>query len=84
MRVLSSLFRRDQDVMIPRVIPFPEAPSFPILTEESGRLGLANVDEVLSQGSVPYWVVALVEVEGELFSSAFNGWQAAALGGCIE
>ena len=59
--------RRDQYVD-PRENPFPEAPSFPILTEESGRLGLANVDEVLSQGSVPYWVVALVEVEGELFS----------------
>ncbi len=52
----------------PRENPFPEAPSSPILSEESGRLGLANVDEVLSQGSVPYWVVALVEVEGELFS----------------
>jgi adenylate cyclase len=52
----------------PRENPFPEAPSFPILTEESGRLGLANVDEVLSKGSVPYWVVALVEIEGELFS----------------
>ena len=52
----------------PRENPFPEAPSYPILTEESGRLGLANVDEVLSQGAVPYWVVALVEIEGELFS----------------
>ena len=57
--------RRDGYVE-PRENPFPEAPSYPILTEESGRLGLANVDEVLSQGSVPYWVVALVEVEGEL------------------
>ena len=59
--------RRDEYVD-PRENPFPEAPSYPILTEDSGRLGLANVDEVLSQGSVPYWVVALVEIEGELFS----------------
>ena len=48
--------------------PFPEAPSFPVLTEVSGRLGLANVDEVLNYGAVPYWAVAQVEVAGELFS----------------
>ena len=59
--------RRD-DYMDPSENPFPEAPSYPILTESSGRLGLANVDEVLSQGSVPYWVVALVDIEGALFS----------------
>lgn len=56
------------DYLNPHKNPFPEAPSYPILKAESGRLGLANVDEVLSKGSVPYWVVADVEVEGELFS----------------
>lgn len=59
--------RRD-DYLDPRANPFPEAPSYPILTEDSGRLGLANVDEEMSKGSVPYWVVALVELKGELFS----------------
>jgi len=59
--------RRDGHID-PSLNPFPEAPSYPILTESSGRLGLANVDEVLSQGAVPYWAVALVDVEGEYFS----------------
>ena len=59
--------RRD-DYLDPCKNPFPEAPSFPILTEDSGRLGLANVDEGMSRGSVPYWVLALVDVKGELFS----------------
>jgi adenylate cyclase len=52
----------------PTVIPFPEAPTFPIIKEDSGRLGLANVDEALSGGAVPYWVPAFVEIEGARFS----------------
>ncbi len=52
----------------PTVIPFPEAPTFPIIKENYGRLGLANVDEALSGGAVPYWVPAFVETEGARFS----------------
>lgn len=64
---MSLPLRRDENID-PTLNPFPEAPSFPIFTEKSGRLGLANVDEGMSQGSVPYWVVALVDVKGEEFS----------------
>lgn len=59
--------RRD-GYQTPSANPFPEAPSYPILTERSGRLGLVNVDEELSAGVVPYWSLACVEIEGELFS----------------
>lgn len=52
----------------PTVIPFPEAPTFPIITEEYGRIGLANVDEMLSGGAVPYLVPAFIEIEGARFS----------------
>lgn len=52
----------------PAVVPFPEAPTFPIIKFESGRLGLANVDEELNEGSVPYKVLAVVDTEGEGFS----------------
>ncbi|MFQ3243089.1 MAG: adenylate cyclase [Lentimonas sp.] len=59
---------RREDYLDPRENPFPEAPSYPILTESSGRLGLANVDEVLSKGTVPYWLLGFVDIQGELFS----------------
>lgn len=52
----------------PSANPFPEAPTYPIIGWNMGRLGLANVDEVLSNGVVPYWVVAFVETKGELYS----------------
>jgi adenylate cyclase len=52
----------------PSEVPFPESPTFPILTFESARLGLANVDEALSKGSVPLKVPAIVDTEGEAFS----------------
>lgn len=52
----------------PTVIPFPEAPTYPIIGDDYGRLGLANVDEQLSGGAVPYFVPAFVELEGARFS----------------
>jgi adenylate cyclase len=52
---------------------FPESPSFPIIDWEVGRLGLANVDEVLGRGVVPHWVVGFVELEGELYSRVLMG-----------
>lgn len=51
----------------PAEVPFPEAPTFPIINSASARLGLANVDEALNQGSVPYQVPAIIETEGEGF-----------------
>lgn len=52
----------------PEASPFPEAPSFPIIQYEAGRLGLANVDEGLSGGVVPYYVPAFVELNSPRFS----------------
>ncbi len=52
----------------PKENPFPEAPTYPIIDWNVGRLGLANVDEGFSNGVIPYWVVAFVDVEGELYS----------------
>lgn len=46
----------------PEANPFPEAPTFPIVDFEVGRLGLANVDEELSGGAVPYFVPGYVEL----------------------
>lgn len=52
----------------PEAAPFPEAPSFPIIKETSGRLGLVNVDEALTAGSIPYYVPAFVKTAGPRFS----------------
>lgn len=52
----------------PAEVPFPETPTFPIIKFDSGRLGLANVDEALNKGSVPFKVPAIVETEGKGFS----------------
>lgn len=52
----------------PAEVPFPEAPTFPIIKFDSARLGLANVDEALNEGSVPYKVPAVVDTAGEDFS----------------
>jgi len=52
----------------PADVPFPEAPTFPIIKSANVRLSLANVDEVLNLGSVPYKVPAIFDTEGEAFS----------------
>lgn len=52
----------------PEAVPFPEAPSFPIIKETVGRLGLANVDEELTAGSIPYYAPAFVRTAGPRFS----------------
>lgn len=52
----------------PESVPFPEAPIFPIIKSEQVRLGLANVDVELNDGTVPYRVPAIIETEGEGFS----------------
>lgn len=52
----------------PTVMPFPEAPSFPIINWGVGRLGLANVDEVLNKGAIPYCLPAFIEVAGPRYS----------------
>ncbi len=52
----------------PEDVPFPEAPTFPIIKFDSGRLGLANVDEALSPGDVPHTLPAIIETAGEGFS----------------
>lgn len=57
----------------PRENPFPEAPSYPIIQYDAGRLGLANVDEELSAGTIPRVVMAFAETEGEQFSRHLMG-----------
>ena len=52
----------------PEANPFPEAPTFPIIDFEVGRLGLANVDEALSGGAVPYFVPGYVELNSPRYS----------------
>ncbi|MFP4069292.1 MAG: CHASE2 domain-containing protein [Opitutales bacterium] len=52
----------------PAEVPFPEAPTFPVIRFDSGRLGLANVDEDLSEGAVPQVVLGVVDTEGADFS----------------
>ena len=52
----------------PSQVPFPEAPTFPIIKHGSGQLGLVNVDEELSKGEVPYKLPAIVDIEGEVYS----------------
>lgn len=48
--------------------PFPEAPTYPIIQYDTGRIGLANVDEGWNRGTIPRVVMAFVETEGERFS----------------
>lgn len=52
----------------PQTAPFPEAPTYPIIQFDVGRLGLANVDETLSSGAVPYFVPAFVELDSPRYS----------------
>ncbi|NBB78637.1 MAG: CHASE2 domain-containing protein [Verrucomicrobia bacterium] len=52
----------------PEAAPFPEAPSFPIIKETAGRLGLADVDEALTAGSIPYFLPAFVQTAGPRFA----------------
>ena len=52
----------------PEMNPFPEAPTFPIINFEMGRLALANVDEELSGGAIPYSVPGFVELRGDAYS----------------
>lgn len=52
----------------PLEMPFPEAPTYPIIKYDSGRLGLANVDEEWNKGSIPQVLMAFVETEGNAFS----------------
>lgn len=51
----------------PSEVPFPEAPTFPIIKSAKARLGLANVDVTINQGTVPYRVPAIIDSEGEGF-----------------
>lgn len=48
----------------PADVPFPESPTFPVLKFDGFRLGLANVDEELNEGSVPYIVPAIIDTKG--------------------
>ncbi len=52
----------------PLEMPFPEAPTYPIIKYNSGRLGLANVDEEWNKGTIPQVLMAFVETEGNAFS----------------
>ena len=52
----------------PEASPFPEAPTYPIIQFDIGRLGLANVDESLSRGVVPYFVPGFVELNSARYS----------------
>lgn len=52
----------------PEANPFPEAPTFPIIDFDVGRLGLANVDEEFSGGAVPYFVPGFVELASPRYS----------------
>jgi adenylate cyclase len=52
----------------PKENPFPEAPTFPIIQFDVGRLGLANVDEELSGGTIPYFVPGFVELDSYRYS----------------
>lgn len=49
----------------PAEVPFPESPTYPIIKNHSARLGLANVDEELNEGSVPSKLPAIIDTEGE-------------------
>ena len=56
------------DNYAPAENPFPEAPTFPIIQFDVGRLGLANVDEERSGGTIPYFVPGFVELDGSRYS----------------
>jgi len=59
--------RRYEEFVRPEQVPFPEAPSFPIIKSADARLGLANVDEPLNRGQIPSIVVGVIDSEGEGF-----------------
>lgn len=52
----------------PSLVPFPEAPTFPIVKSDRARFGLANEDVELNKGLVPHKVPAIVETGGEAFA----------------
>ena len=56
------------DNYAPTENPFPEAPTFPIIQLDVGRLGLVNVDEERSGGTIPYFVPGFVELDGSRYS----------------
>ena len=56
------------DNYAPAENPFPEAPTFPIIQFDVGRLGLANVDEQRSGGTIPYFVPGFVELDSFRYS----------------
>lgn len=73
--IYSSVTDETADLMLlregftdPEVIPFPEAPSYPIIKFGIGRLALVNADEALNQGPVPYWVPAFIDIKGSRYS----------------
>lgn len=49
-------------------VPYPESPTFPIVKNGVGRVGLANVDEALNSGSMPLVVATVFETSGEGYS----------------
>ncbi|MGB0744724.1 MAG: CHASE2 domain-containing protein, partial [Opitutales bacterium] len=59
---------RRYDYHDPAEVPFPETPTFPIVKYDYRRFGIANVDEALNKGQVPYKVPAIFESEGQDFS----------------
>jgi len=52
----------------PEGSPFPEAPTYPIIQYDVGRIALANVDEALSGGVIPYFVPGFVELNSPRYS----------------
>lgn len=50
-------------------VPFPEAPTFPIVDFDSAHFGLVNVDEALNEGLIPFKVPAIIETAGPQFSN---------------
>ncbi|MEO0510110.1 MAG: adenylate/guanylate cyclase domain-containing protein [Verrucomicrobiota bacterium] len=52
----------------PETNTFPEAPTFPIINLDVGRLGIANVDEALSRGPIPLFVPAFIEFDSPRYS----------------
>ncbi|MEM7791999.1 MAG: adenylate/guanylate cyclase domain-containing protein [Verrucomicrobiota bacterium] len=73
--VYSSITDETADLMLlregfddPEIIPFPEAPSYPIIKFGIGRLALVNADEALNKGPVPYWVPAFIDIKGSRYS----------------
>ena len=52
----------------PSEVPFPEAPTYPIIKYNYGRLGLVNLDEALNRSAIPRTLMAFVETQGTAFS----------------